>query len=49
MVEGARLEIVYALTCIGGSNPPLSARFNLYQDYALVLLLISVIYGKCLN
>ena len=25
MVEGARLEIVYAVKRIGGSNPPLSA------------------------
>ena len=28
LVEGARLEIVYAGNCIGGSNPPLSAKFG---------------------
>ena len=26
MVEGARLESVYTGNCIGGSNPPLSAK-----------------------
>ena len=28
LVEGARLEIVYAGNCIEGSNPSLSAKFG---------------------
>ena len=31
VAEGARLESVYTLTGIGGSNPSLSARFSLSE------------------
>ncbi len=32
MVEGARLESVYAGNRIAGSNPALSANFEIFQD-----------------
>ena len=46
MVEGARLEIVYAGNRIGGSNPPFSAtkvaRIRGLFSYLLTLALVSV-------
>ena len=50
MVEGARLEIVYAGNRIGGSNPPFSAtkaaRVCGLFSYLLTLVLDSVIIEK---
>ena len=50
MVEGARLEIVYAGNRIGGSNPPFSAtkvaRIRGLFSYLLTLALRFVIMEK---
>ncbi|AHN72528.1 hypothetical protein CF65_02394 [Aggregatibacter actinomycetemcomitans HK1651] len=48
MVEGARLESVYAGNCIGGSNPPLTAILNefyfaLHQSISVILTAVSII------